>query len=345
MKKPFGLQIHITDMCDQKCKHCYIYAGESIACVKKLSIEQLKTIVDNFYSFCMKMNVIPHMAVTGGDPLMHPNIWEMLAYMHQYGINFGILGNPFHLTPDVAQHLKELGCTFYQMSIDGLKKTHDYIRRPGSFDATLEKIPVIREAGIHSTIMTTISKTNIEEIPELIDIIVDNHVDTFSFARYCPNPDDIALIPSPEEYRTFLEKMWKKYEYYTQKKVNTSFSLKDHLWKLFLYEKGIFQLNQIVNEKDLILDGCHCGISHITVLSDGQIYACRRSETPIGDALKESFYDVFWGEKMDAYRQYDKFEACSQCELKNYCRGCPSVAKCATGNFYAKDPQCWKTFA
>jgi radical SAM protein with 4Fe4S-binding SPASM domain len=45
---------------------------------------------------------------------------------------------------------------------------------------------------------------------------------------------------------------------------------------------------------------------------------------------------------MDIYRQWDKFEACSGCEIFNYCRGCPSVAKGATGNFYARDPQCWK---
>ena len=51
----------------------------------------------------------------------------------------------------------------------------------------------------------------------------------------------------------------------------------------------------------------------------------------------------FFGEKMKQYRQYEKFEECSKCKLKNFCRGCPSVAKCLSGNFYGKDPQCWKT--
>ena len=49
-------------------------------------------------------------------------------------------------------------------------------------------------------------------------------------------------------------------------------------------------------------------------------------------------------EEVDKYRQYDKFEHCSKCEIKNFCRGCPSVAKCLTGDFYSKDPQCWKKF-
>ena len=50
------------------------------------------------------------------------------------------------------------------------------------------------------------------------------------------------------------------------------------------------------------------------------------------------------GEKMEEYRRFDDFEHCSKCELKNFCRGCPAVAKCLTGNFYSKDPQCWKNF-
>ena len=48
-------------------------------------------------------------------------------------------------------------------------------------------------------------------------------------------------------------------------------------------------------------------------------------------------------EQMDAYRDYDKFQKCARCELKPWCRGCPAVASGATGDFYAPDPQCWKT--
>ena len=106
----------------------------------------------------------------------------------------------------------------------------------------------------------------------------------------------------------------------------------------------MFNPDEIDNPNDLILDGCHCGITHITTLADGTVYACRRSETPVGKVPEQSFCDIFNGEEMDKYRQYEKFEHCSKCEIKNFCRGCPSVAKCLTGNFYSKDPQCWKTF-
>lgn len=190
--------------------------------------------------------------------------------------------------------------------------------------------------------MTTVSKTNIAEIPELVDIVVEHKVSNFGFARYCPNPEDFDLLVSPEEYRDFLDKMWEKYM--QNQECDTRFALKDHLWKLYLYEKGLFNPEEVNNPDNLVLDGCHCGITHITTLADGTVYACRRSETPVGKVPEQSFYDIFTGEEMDKYRQYDKFEHCSNCEIKNFCRGCPSVAKCLTGDFYSKDPQCWKKF-
>ena len=139
---------------------------------------------------------------------------------------------------------------------------------------------------------------------------VSSFISHFAFARYCPNPEDFDLMVEPEEYRNFLDKMWEKYM--QNQECDTRFALKDHLWKLYLYEKGLFNPNEIDNPNDLILDGCHCGITHITTLADGTVYACRRSETPVGKVPEQSFYDIFNSEEMDKYRQYDKFENCSK---------------------------------
>lgn len=339
-KKPFGLQWHITDKCDQRCQHCYIYAGKDIEKSSELSLEILKDIFYNFLDTCKLMNRIPSISITGGDPLLYKDIWNLLEVINKENVYFSILGNPFHLTDDIANRLKKLGCTNYQMSLDGLEETHDSIRKKGSFKETIEKIAILRSNHIPSSIMTTVSRTNIGEIPELVDIIVENKVDRFGFARYCPNADDESLMVSPYEYREFLDKMWHKYLQYQD--ADTLFNLKDHLWKLYLYEEGIFKIDSIKNDDKIILDGCQCGISHMTVLADGTVYACRRSNTPIGKVPDQSLYDIFFGNKMEQYRQFEKFKACSNCELYAFCRGCPSVANCAIGDFYAKDPQCWK---
>lgn len=69
-------------------------------------------------------------------------------------IPFTIFGNPFHLTRENLKRLKEGICDKYQLSIDGMEKMHDWFRKPGSFRETLEKIPMINEAGITSVVMT-----------------------------------------------------------------------------------------------------------------------------------------------------------------------------------------------
>lgn len=339
-KRFFGFQWHITDLCDQRCDHCY-YDWKNNPCVTNgLPLKKLISILDNIVKSCDEMERRPFLTITGGDPLLYKNVWPFFFELQRRGIEFAILGNPFHLTDEIARRLRSLGCIKYQMSLDGLEETHDKIRKPGSFKATLSKIKVLQNAGIRVNIMTTVSKTNMDEIPDLVDVIVEHGADSCTFARYCPNSGDEDLMPTPEEYKAFMQKMWDKYT--EHKDSDTQFILKDHLWKLFLSEKGIFDIKSIKNPKNLILDGCHCGISHLTILADGTVYACRRSETPVGNALEDKLSDVFLGSKMEAYRNYDGFEKCSKCELLTVCRGCPSVAKSATGNFYAADPQCWK---
>ena len=112
------------------------------------------------------------------------------------------------------------------MSIDGLKETHDYIRKQGSFDTTLEKIKCINKAGITTVIMTTVSGTNIKEIPEIIDLVVKNEVDIFAFSRYCPTSQEKDVNIEPLEYRELLNKCYKKFQEYKDSK--TYFNMKDH---------------------------------------------------------------------------------------------------------------------
>ena len=58
--------------------------------------------------------------------------------------------------------------------------------------------------------------------------------------------------------------------------------------------------------------------------------------------LNTKVNDIFFGKKIEEYRKFNQFQKCKDCELLRFCRGCPSVAKCATGDFYVPDPQCWK---
>ena len=164
----FAMQWHITDRCDQRCKHCYIYQGKEKDYTFELPLDVLEKILNNFIVSCKAMQCDPILTITGGDPLMYPQIWEFLQMVKDNNIPFSILGNPFHLGYEVVSKLESLGCHGYQMSLDGLRETHDYIRRPGSFDATLESIKYFKGSNIRTAIMSTVSKTNIDELPNLV---------------------------------------------------------------------------------------------------------------------------------------------------------------------------------
>jgi radical SAM/SPASM domain protein of ACGX system len=286
---------------------------------------------------CKRFGRIPCFSITGGDPLLHKDFWPLLELLKSKDIRFSLMGNPFHLSDEVCKRLYDCGCERYQLSLDGLKHTHDSIRKSGSFDTTLEKIPCIRNAGMRSVIMTTVSGTNIDEIPRLIDVVVKHGVDVFAFARYCPTSFEKTPRIEPEQYRQFLELCWNKFEQY--KDYGTTFNLKDHLWTLYLYEKGLYTIPEGL-DSETIYDGCNCGIGHLTILPSGDIYACRRMESVIGNVFTGRLADVFLSEKMDAYRSFEKFEKCSKCELLRFCRGCPAVAYGYTHNAYSGDPQC-----
>lgn len=340
MKPFFSFQWHITDNCDQRCKHCYIFSGGHPR-LESMTWDQLESTFYNCLDFSEVYHRTPYFYLTGGDPILHPDFWRLLDLIHEHDIKFTILGNPFHLNDQVCRELKWFGCEKYQLSLDGLRKTHDWFRKPGSFDCTMEKIGCIKRAGIRSVIMTTVSNVNIMEVPGIIDETVKAGADVFAFARYVPSGGDLDSSMTPQEYRQLLAVCDQKYKEYESKGCKTYFNKKDHLWTLFEYETGVFKIPENT-VPGMIYGGCNCGNCHITILPSGDIFACRRvAESKVGNIFEDRLADV-WAASMEAYREYDKFSKCSRCELLPWCRGCPAVAKGTNGSFYSEDPQCWK---
>lgn len=163
----FAFQWHITEACDQRCKHCYIYALGSHTGFRQMDGDDMDTVLANIKEFGRKARRTPYLYITGGDPILHPGFWSLAEKLRAGQIPFAILGNPFHLDDDVCRRLSEYGCRKYQLSLDGLEVTHDRIRRPGSFRETIEAIPCLQRAGMTVAIMATVSKWNYREMPEL----------------------------------------------------------------------------------------------------------------------------------------------------------------------------------
>lgn len=345
MKPSFAFQWHITDACDQRCKHCYIFA-EGACNLATMQLSDMLHVLDDALNMCEKAGREPYFYLTGGDPILHPNFWELAEMLHEKGVMWCIMGNPFHLNAEVCARLKALGCRKYQLSLDGLEAMHDEFRMPGSYQATLDAIELLKDAGIWTAVMTTVSSVNMNDIPELIDVMAQREVDVYAFGRYCPTSgqrrDEFHI--DPLEYREFLLRCQERIHAHEQAGCKTTFQRKDHLWTLLAYEQGAFTIPE-GTQPGMVYDGCHCGISHMTITPTGDVFACRRMDSKVGNALETPLFDLFAGASMDEFRQFEKFEKCARCELAGFCRGCPAVSAGYTGNPYAPDPQCWKEVA
>jgi len=337
----FVFQWHITDCCDQRCRHCYIYHTEPGKQPDSMPWETMKTVVEQCRDFCAIQGMRPHFCLTGGDPLLHPSFDSLTRLLHDERIPFSILGNPFHLTQKLCRQLKKRGCVQYQMSIDGLEKTHDSLRMPGSYRETMEKVALLNECGLKSVIMTTVSGRNIDEIPAVIRAMAEARVGLYAFARYCPTGEDRDNGITPARYRKLLNDCAVTIRGLLDGGCVTRFSKKDHLWTLYDYEQGRFTPPEDSRE-GVVYGGCHCGQTHLTILPNGDVYACRRVlSSRVGTLPQDALSDI-WINGLEPYRHLERFEKCASCPLLSWCRGCPAVACATHGSFYSPDPQCWK---
>ena len=88
MKPYFSFQWHITDECDQRCKHCYIFAAGDHTCLKSMTWSEMQDTFYNCLDFCEVFDRTPYFYLTGGDPILHPDFWRLLDLFHEHGVKF-----------------------------------------------------------------------------------------------------------------------------------------------------------------------------------------------------------------------------------------------------------------
>ncbi len=344
LKRTQAYQWHITDNCDQRCKHCYLFAEDArLKCVST-PWEQLIHTLNEIEEDAANRMAYAMPVISGGDPILHPRFWEFAAELHRRGLRWSILGNPFHLTAEVCERLCKLGCFKYQMSLDGLEPFHDHMRKPGSFRATLDALSLLKGAGIQTQLMATVSRQNLNDVIACMDIAVEHHVDFFTFARYCATSPEKAAeaYPSPEEYRDFLLRYYNKRKACMQAGCATRFQLKEHLFMLLRYELGDFVIPEFAKQHPgQVFDGCHLG-QGCAILPNGDLLACRRMESLIGNVKTAHIHDVLDSEECARYMDVKNIKKCRDCELLGFCRGCRAVGYNATGDLQGEDPMCWK---
>lgn len=342
----FFLQWHITSKCDQRCKHCYMFDSPFYESESKneLPTDKCIDIIDDFTKTTREWGVKSCIVFGGGDPLLRNDFYELLGYSRTQGVDMiAVMGNSYHVNDESALKMKNEGVFLYQISLDGMKKTHDMFRKPGSFDDALRGYKALQKAGIQATCMFTLSKINKNDIIDVIRLAADLELAAFDFDRIVTMGAGKNLsneLLEPDEYKELLYRIDEEYESLRKNGAKTIFGYKDNLW--CLVKKEIPQLaDKLLPEGYEMKKGCIIGKSGFAVLADGNVMACRRLPVIIGKFPEQSLSEVCASARLKEMKNFNEIKACGSCHKLEKCGGCRAVAYGYSEDYYAKDPQCW----
>ncbi|MCZ4280309.1 heme d1 biosynthesis radical SAM protein NirJ [Kiloniella laminariae] len=160
--------------CNLKCRHCYAFAAD-FDFPGELSTPEIMDVMDDLKSYG-----VPVLILSGGEPMMHPDILPILSRAKSMGFYVTLSTNGTTLTPEDVEVLAEQKVDYIGISLDGLKERHDYVRREeGSFDKALRGIRLCRDAGLPVGARFTLTKDNAEDLPGLLDLVKEENIDKF----------------------------------------------------------------------------------------------------------------------------------------------------------------------
>lgn len=304
------LFLELTLRCNERCRHCGSYCGEKN--VSELSVSQYANILKKVKK---DFDTLPMLCITGGEPLLRSDFFEILSYAKQLGYQWGMTSNGTLITKEVAKMLKQTGMSTISISIDGLEQTHnDFRQTTNGFQKTVQGVQNLLEQEFHSVQVTTVvTKKNIAELDSLFELMCELDVNSWRVINLEPigralRIGDYALDPT--EYRTMFD--------FIRHKRNEGYPV--------TYGCSHYLGTEYEREVRDWYFLCNAGIYIASIMSNGDIGACldieRRPETIQGNILKDDFTDV-WNNRFAIFRQplSDKNEKCRQCKSRDFCEG------------------------
>ena len=273
------------------------------------------------------MHVRGQVTFTGGNPLLYPHIDHIYHAAAEYGFGIAILGNPGPI--DRIRRLLEIAKPLYfQISLEGLAEHNDYIRGQGHFKRAISFLEQLRELGIFTMVMLTLTRDNLDQVLPLAAHLKDR-VDAFNFNRLSAVGEGAALtMPDRDVFASFLR------EYVRAAKDNPIMGLKDNLINIVHQATGVPPFGGCTGH------GCGAAFNFLSLLPDGDVHACRKFPSPIGNMLDTGLFDIYQSELSKRYRIGS--QACQGCRLNPVCRGCMAVShSLGLDVFVDKDPYCF----
>lgn len=307
------LFVELTDRCNLACRHC----GSS--CDGKrgrfletdLLLHTLQTVAEDFPPEQVMI------CLTGGEPMLHPDFHTIAERIVALGFPWGITTNGTLIDLAAAQRLKALRLGSITVSLDGLRETHEWLRRtPGCFQKTLDAVAALHETGIPVQITSVIHRRNYHELDGLYRLMCDLNVASWRVINLEPigrGLDDPSLLLSHEEFTRLLDFIREK-RYAKDTPMDVRLGCSHYL--SFDYEHEV---------RDNYFF-CGSGLYVASILCDGSIYSCldieRRPELVQGHIAVDRFSEV-WRDRFSPFREDRSLlcEACRDCSERAFCGG------------------------
>ncbi len=173
------ISIDVTYKCNLKCLHCYNYSGEHELCENELSDSELLQLAEDIAE--IKPTVV---CLCGGEPLLRVDVlYRMIDIIksktkEQTSVN--LVTNGMLMTEKIAERLKRAGIDNIQVSLDGLERSHTWLRQnANSYERAIGALTILKKFDIYTSVSCLPSKKNIGEYRILIDICRKYNVRSF----------------------------------------------------------------------------------------------------------------------------------------------------------------------
>ncbi len=365
-ERPFMIIWETTYACDLACRHCRAQAIPEHD-PQSLTSEEARRLLEQVEHFGKPR---PLFIFTGGDPFKRSDLFDLLAYGNQLGLAMAVSpsGTPL-LNEASLKRVKDNGGRAISLSIDGsTAERHDHFRQvPGSFELTTRGWKIARKLGLKLQLNTTVTRYNLEDLPEIFRLVLEYGAMTWSLFFLVPvgrgrAEDEI----SPAEYEAVMHFLYDCSKYASAKTTEGHHYKRVVLQRAILDEKGFavedyFRLHPIYFQlRDALgkVVAAH-GIQpkptiirtpmHINA-GNGFIFVSRRGEVfpsgfmPIsaGNVRDKSLRDIYRDAPLlNDLRDPSKLEGrCGLCEFVGVCGGSRSRAYAVTGDPMGEEPFC-----
>jgi heme d1 biosynthesis radical SAM protein NirJ len=167
-RKPLGPVViwNLVRRCNLTCKHCYSISGD-VDFPNELSTADVFRVMDDLKAFG-----VPVLILSGGEPLLRKDIFEITARAKAMRFYVGLSSNGTLIDGTIADRIAGAGYDYVGISLDGIGETHDYFRRKaGAYRAALDGLRLLRDRGVKVGVRFTMTSDNAEELPALLDLV------------------------------------------------------------------------------------------------------------------------------------------------------------------------------